>query len=149
MTQHARSGIGVAMIGITRGRTYVDINGLTRAIRLGVAAELALLSAGVIAAKGSSAQGTTQQPMPPVVSPDTAKQGQVSTVTPQGMMTMCQKMMADNKATDARLQPLIAKMNAATGQAKVDAMAAVITELIAQRTAARDQRDQMAQNDDA
>lgn len=54
------------------------------------------------------------------------------------MMAMRQKMMADDKAADARLQPLIDKMNAAKGEAKVDAMAAAITELIRQRTGTRE-----------
>ncbi len=63
----------------------------------------------------------------------------------QNMMAMRQKMMADDKAADARLEPLIDKMNAAKGEARVDAMAAVLTELIRQRTATREQMTQMSQ----
>jgi len=63
----------------------------------------------------------------------------------QNMMAMRQKMMADDKAADARLQPLIDKMNAAKGEAKVDAMAAVLTELVRQRTATREHMTQMSQ----
>lgn len=50
-----------------------------------------------------------------------------------GMMATCQAITADLKAGDAKLDDLIAKMNAATGQAKIEQMAAVLTELVAQR----------------
>lgn len=42
-------------------------------------------------------------------------------------------MMADMKAGQAKLDDLIAKMNAATGPQKMDQMAAVLTELVAQQ----------------
>jgi len=44
-------------------------------------------------------------------------------------------MMSD--ALNRRLDSLVARMNGATGSRKVDAMAAVITELVAQRRAMR------------
>lgn len=50
------------------------------------------------------------------------------------MMEMRNKMMAEHKAADAAVQSLIDKMNAATGDAKVEAMAAVVVELARQRT---------------
>ncbi len=43
-----------------------------------------------------------------------------------------QKMMADMKAWDAKLQSKVAAMNAATGNDKINAMAAVLTELAQQ-----------------
>ena len=52
-----------------------------------------------------------------------------------GMMADCQKMMSDMKAGQAKLDDLIAKMNAATGPGKIDQMAAVLTELVAQQKA--------------
>jgi hypothetical protein len=52
-----------------------------------------------------------------------------------GMMADCQKMMAGMKAGQEKLDDLIAKMNAATGQAKIDQMAAILTELAAQKKA--------------
>jgi hypothetical protein len=61
------------------------------------------------------------------------------------MMAMRQRMMADQKETDARLQPLIDKMNAAKGSAKGDAMAAVVTRLVRQRTTDRQSMNQMSQ----
>ena len=56
----------------------------------------------------------------------------------QAMMAEHEKMMAQTKAADVRLDSLVAAMNAATGQPKVDATAAVVTEMVAQRKAMRD-----------
>jgi hypothetical protein len=42
-------------------------------------------------------------------------------------------MMAEVKAADQRLDGLVAKMTGATGQDKVDATAAVVSEIVAQR----------------
>jgi hypothetical protein len=53
---------------------------------------------------------------------------------------MMVKMM---EASDARLDQLVQTMNSATGQKKVDAMAAVINELIAQRKQMRGHMRQM------
>jgi hypothetical protein len=52
-----------------------------------------------------------------------------------GMMADCQTMMADMKAGQEKLDGLIAEMNAATGQQKIDQMAAVLTELVARQKA--------------
>ena len=52
-----------------------------------------------------------------------------------GMMADCQKMMADMKAGQEKLDGLIAEMNAATGQQKIDQIAAVLTELVARQKA--------------
>ena len=49
------------------------------------------------------------------------------------MMTMHNQMMADMKAMDAGLDQKVAAMNAAEGNAKVDAMAAVINEMATHR----------------
>ena len=49
------------------------------------------------------------------------------------MMAMHNRMMADRKAMDEALDRKVAAMNSATGSAKVDAMAAVINEMVAQR----------------
>ena len=48
------------------------------------------------------------------------------------MMKMHEKMMADMKAADARLDALVKAMNAAAGDAKTNAIAAVVNELVAQ-----------------
>ena len=55
----------------------------------------------------------------------------------------CAMMAKQQEQMDAKLQGLVDTMNKTTGQAKVDAMAAVINELIAQRTAMRDEMHEM------
>ena len=49
------------------------------------------------------------------------------------MQAHCEQMMGEMKAMDARLTEKVAAMNAAAGNDKIDAMAAVINELAAQR----------------
>jgi hypothetical protein len=56
----------------------------------------------------------------------------------QAMMADHQKMMGDMKAANERLDALVAKMNAASGQAKTDATAAAVTEIVAQRKTMHD-----------
>jgi hypothetical protein len=51
----------------------------------------------------------------------------------QEMMTMRQSMRAEQASADAKLNELVAKMNAASGETKVDAIAAVVSEMVAQR----------------
>lgn len=53
------------------------------------------------------------------------------------MMAMRQEMMADMNAAAAKLDGLVAMMNAVDGVKKVDAMASVITELVAQQKTMR------------
>jgi hypothetical protein len=52
-----------------------------------------------------------------------------------GMMKMHEQMMADMKAADARLDALAGEMNTATGDARITAIAAVVTELVRQQKA--------------
>ena len=56
----------------------------------------------------------------------------------KAMMANHEKMMAEMKAADQRLDGLVAKMNAASDQGKVDATAAVVTEIAAQRKTMRE-----------
>jgi hypothetical protein len=51
------------------------------------------------------------------------------------MMKMHQQMMAEMKAADAKLDQLLSRMNAATGDAKTSAMADVVNELSRQQKA--------------
>lgn len=64
----------------------------------------------------------------------------------KAMMAQHEKMMAEMKAADQRLDDLVAKMNAASGQAKVDATAATVTEIVAQRRTMRDRMMDMHQS---
>jgi hypothetical protein len=51
------------------------------------------------------------------------------------MKTMHDQMMAEQKAAGARLDQLVADMNLATGDAKVAALAQVVSELVRQQKA--------------
>jgi hypothetical protein len=63
----------------------------------------------------------------------------------QAMMADHEKMMAEMKAADQRLDDLVARMNAASGMEKVDATAAVVSEMVAQRKAMQDGMMKMQQ----
>ena len=53
------------------------------------------------------------------------------------MVEMRQKMMEKMHASDAELDRLVADMNAATGDAKVAAMAGLLTRMVQQQTTMR------------
>lgn len=61
------------------------------------------------------------------------------------MMKMHEQMMSEMKATDAKLDALAKGMNTATGNAKVNAVAAVVNELVTQHKAMRAHMDGMGQ----
>jgi hypothetical protein len=61
------------------------------------------------------------------------------------MMMNHERMMQQVQAADARMDRLVGEMNRATGQKKVDAMAAVINELVAQRKQMRSHMMQIMQ----
>jgi predicted transcriptional regulator len=61
------------------------------------------------------------------------------------MVAHHEKMMADMKAADQRLDELVATMKQASGQTKVDAVAAVVTEMVAQRKTMNERMMQMHQ----
>ena len=72
----------------------------------------------------------------PVGGPPPAEQAGQRDATTQAaapsshMMMMHEQMMADMKAADAKLDQLVTDMNAAKGDAKVAAIARVVTELV-------------------
>jgi hypothetical protein len=51
------------------------------------------------------------------------------------MMKMQDKMMADMKASQSKMDQLVTKMNAATGDAKISVMAELMTELVREHRA--------------
>ena len=61
----------------------------------------------------------------------------------QDMAKMHQQMMSDMKAADARLDQLVQQMNSASGDAKVNATAAVVTELVRQQKAMHEEMGKM------
>lgn len=63
------------------------------------------------------------------------QQQHLSTVAPQHQMDHMHKMMAEMRANTAKLEELLAKMDAAVGMAKMNAMAEVVTALVRERTA--------------
>ena len=79
-----------------------------------------------------------QQPPPPA--PGMGKPGMMGEgkMDESAMMAMHKEMMAKMEAMDSKLDDLVKKMNAAKGSKKVDATAAVMNELVAQRKQMRD-----------
>ena len=63
----------------------------------------------------------------------------------QDMMKMHDQMMAEMKAADSRLDALVKEMNAASGDAKVNAVATVVTELVRQQKSMHERMGQMHQ----
>lgn len=86
------------------------------------------LAATALVAQQSQPKPSTQQK----AGPGGMMSGNIADHCKQ-MMSMHNKMMADMKAMDAALDQKVAAMNAARGNAKVDAMAAVINEMASQR----------------
>ncbi len=63
----------------------------------------------------------------------------------QDMMKMHEQMMAEMKAADSKLDALVKEMNAATGDAKVNAVATVVAELVRQHRSMHERMGQMHQ----
>jgi hypothetical protein len=59
------------------------------------------------------------------------------------MMKMHEQMMTEMKAGDARLDALIQEMNSATGEPKINAVAAVVSELVRQQKSMHGRMGQM------
>ena len=106
---------------------------------------LALALAGASAALPAQQPATSQPHQHPPA--DKSKQQMQDIMKPQAhdMMAKCkaaaaahEAMMTEMNAADQRLDALAAKMTGATGQAKVDATAAVVSELVSQRKTMRE-----------
>ncbi len=91
-----------------------------------------IAASAVVLGLAAGAQAQMHQHTPP------AKPAAEMPAACKAMMAEHEKMMAETKAADARLDALVSQMNAASGQAKADAAAAAVTELVAQRKAMRD-----------
>jgi hypothetical protein len=83
---------------------------------------MALLLAGVAIVQ---AQTGASQPQRPMVVDETQA---------ASMMAERQKMMANMRAMDQKLNDLVAKMNSARGNDKVETIATLVKEMVAQRT---------------
>lgn len=86
-----------------------------------------------VAAQTPSAQGSVQPPR------------EQSPSSMQDMMKMHEKMMAEMKAADTKLDALVKEMNVASGEAKVNAVAAVVTDLVRQHRSMHERMSQMHQ----
>ena len=75
----------------------------------------------------AASQSQTQSPTP------SSPAGQSPQVAMAGMMKRHQQMMADIKAADLKLDELVKDMDAATGEAKIAAIAQVVNELVRQQ----------------
>ena len=103
--------------------------------------------AGCAAVVMSSASGlAAQTPEPQHAATDKAKPGSGMAAKDHAMMAEREKMMADMKAADQRLDGLIVKMNAASGTEKTTATAAVVTEMVAQSRTMREGMMKMQQS---
>lgn len=85
----------------------------------------AFLLTGLLAAQAPSPEGM----------PETEGEGQGMMAECKAMMAKHDEMMAKMNEMDQKLDRLVADMNAAAGGKKVDAAAAAVTELVAQRKA--------------
>jgi|GEM_PF-1745798 len=114
-------------------------------IRLTTLASAALLIGGLAGVTHLTATPVLASPNPVAAQqqdhqehhPTPAEQAETQKQDAQ-MMQMHQKMMADMKAMDDKLNTLVTKMNAATGDAKVNAMAELVTAVVQQRGTMRD-----------
>jgi hypothetical protein len=77
-------------------------------------------------------------------SPKPAPQAQAQTQASMAeMMKMHEQMMAEMKASEAKLEALVKDMNAAAGEARLNALAAVVNELVRQNRAMHEHMDHM------
>jgi hypothetical protein len=105
---------------------------------------LTLAIGGLIATTQSTKAQTASSTMPAAQAPHPmAAQAPGMAMSDGQMMGMHEKMMADMKSADAKLDAIIVKMNAAKGVAKVDAVAEALTAMVAQHKAMRDGMMQM------
>ena len=95
------------------------------------------------AAPGLAAEATHTGHQAPAA---TAKPASAMEVKCQAMMAEKEKMMADMKAADQRIDDLVATMNAASSTEKPAAIAAVVTEMVTQRRTMRDGMMKMQQD---
>jgi hypothetical protein len=110
---------------------------ITRAVLVTTIAALLTLAVGSTPLGLEAAQATPQNP---------AQQAAPQPQSGMAEMTkMHEQMMAEMKAGDAKLDALVNEMNAASGDAKVNATAAVVTELVRQQKSMHAHMGQMHQ----
>jgi hypothetical protein len=105
--------------------------------RRAVAVTILVLAFGVIPG-GLMAQAPASPSMPMMGGEEKGMMGGKMMEECKAMMAKHEGMKAEMASLDARLDSLLAAMNAARGSKKVDAAAAVLNELVAQRKGMRD-----------
>ncbi|MGA7617252.1 MAG: hypothetical protein WBX15_18970 [Thermoanaerobaculia bacterium] len=104
---------------------------------------LSITAATTMFAAVAFAQPPTTPAVPKEAAPSSHAVSHAMEKGGEGMMHHCDMMMSQQEiakqmdAMDAKLQGLVETMNATTGPARVDAMAAVVNELVTQRTEMR------------
>lgn len=111
---------------------------VTRAVLVAAIAGLLTLGAGIARPGVGAGEMTSQNPAPQGTTPQ-PQPGMAE------MMKMHEQMMGEMKVGDAKLDALIKDMNAAVGEAKVNAMASVVNELVRQQKAMHDHMGRMHQ----
>lgn len=99
-------------------------------------AAVVMSSASVLAAQAHEPQHAVTE---------TAKPGSGMAAKDHAMMAEREKVMADMKTADQRLDGLMAKMNTASGTEKATATAAVVSEMVAQSRTMREGMMKMQQ----
>jgi hypothetical protein len=120
---------------------FGELEGSMNIRTLSTAALLALVVVLGAWHSGLTAAQTTQQ------APSAPATGQPPpTSNMQDMMKMHEQMMAEMKAGGAKLDALVKEMNSATGDSKINAVAAVVNELVHQHKAMHGRMGQMHQH---
>ena len=93
-----------------------------------------VVAAALIALALAWLPGTLSSPLAGTVVSAVGQEGRGMMQMPE-MMKMNDKMMADMKASQGKMDQLVTKMNAATGDARISVMAELMTELVREHKA--------------
>ena len=94
--------------------------------------------AAIVVAATAPTLAAQMPQMPKPATADTMKPPSGMEAKCQAMMAEHEKMMADMKVADQRLDALVTKMNVASGMEKPAATATVVTEMVTQHRTMRD-----------
>ena len=111
---------------------------------LGLISAIALVLVVVPSVRGDGAYGAAAQAT--ATGTQQTGQGMQMGMSMQDMMKMHEKMMADMKAEQAKLDELVKKMNSATGDAKLGVMAELLTEIVRDHRTMGERMDTMHQH---
>lgn len=110
----------------------------------GLISAIALVLVVVPSVSGDGAYGAAAQAT--ATATQQTGQGMQMGMSMQDMMKMHEKMMADMKAEQAKLDELVKKMNSATGDAKLGVMAELLTEIVRDHRTMGERMDTMHQH---